>query len=265
MARPHQTIEIRLPEGVSFSLAIAGPVSRCLAFLIDMFIISAVTAAFQRLVEPVRVLQEDFGTGLLIVVYLATWLMYGIVCEYYWNGQTFGKWLLGIRVMDAAGLELQFHQVAIRNLIRSVDLFPAGLLGGMAMICNPRLQRLGDLAASTIVIRTKRPSASIAHAQVKSRYNSLLQYQLLCARLRQRVPAQVAGIALDAMMRRDRLEDRARVVLFDELAAYFRSLVEFPPEDIEQLSSEQYVRNVLEILYTPARRPVHAATLTATS
>ncbi len=248
-------LEIRLPEGVLFSLALAGPVSRCLAFVIDLCIISALSAAFEHVIAPMKALKEDLGSGILIVFYLAAWLLYGILCEYYWSGQTIGKWLLDLRVVDAAGLELQFYQVAIRNLIRSIDLFPVlGLLGGIAMLCNRRLQRLGDLAARTVVVRSRRPAAPNLAALVKGRYNSILQHQLLCARLRQRVPATAAGIALEALMRRDRLEDRARVLLFDELSAYFRSLVEFPAEDVDPLSSEQYVRDVVEVLYSLARR-----------
>lgn len=248
-------LEIRLPEGVLFSLALGGPVGRCLAFLIDICIISALSAAFEHVIAPMKAFKEDFGTGILIVFYLAAWLLYGILCEYYWSGQTIGKWLLGLRVVDAAGLELQFYQVAIRNLIRSLDLFPVlGLTGGITMLCNRRLQRLGDLAAGTVVVRNRRPAAPNLDALVKSRYNSLLQHQVLCARLRQRVPAPAAGIALEALMRRDRLEDHARVLLFDELSAYFRSLVEFPAEDVDPLSSEQYVRDVVEVLYSIARR-----------
>ncbi len=247
-------LEIRLPEGVLFSLALGGPVTRCLAFLLDICIITTVSAAFERVIAPMRAFKEDFGTGILIVFYLAAWLLYGILCEYYWNGQTIGKWLLGLRVVDAAGLELQFYQVAIRNLIRSVDLFPVlGLLGGITMLCNRRLQRLGDLAAGTVIVRNRRPTSPNLDALVKSRYNSLLQHQVLCARLRQRVPAQAAGIALEALMRRDGLEDRARVLVFNELSAYFRSLVEFPIEDVDPLSSEQYVRNVVEVLYSRTR------------
>lgn len=258
-------LEIRLPEGVLFSLALGGPVSRCLAFLIDICIICAVSTAFGHVSAPIRSFKEDFGSGVLIVFYLAAWLLYGILCEYYWNGQTIGKWLLGLRVVDAAGLELQFYQVAIRNLIRSVDLLPVfGLVGGITMLSNRRLQRLGDLAAGTVVVRNRRPAAPNFDALVKGRYNSLLQHQVLCARLRQRVPAQAAGIASEALMRRDRLEDRARVLVFTELSAYFRSLVEFPVEDVDPLSSEQYVRNVVEVLYSPVRAQAAARIVSAT-
>jgi hypothetical protein len=54
---------------------------------------------------------------------------------------------------------------------------------------------------------------------------------------------------LDALVRRDQLEDGARVELFRELAGRLRGLVEFPTEAVEGLSDEQYVRNAVEILY----------------
>lgn len=258
MAAPY-TLEIRLPEGVTFALPLAGPISRCLAFLLDLLIISGLTTAIQQVLAPLRMLQQDLGLALVIVLYLAAWLLYGILSEYFWYGQTIGKWVLGLRVIDSTGLELQFYQIAIRNLVRVVDLFPMlGLAGGIAMLSNRRLQRLGDLAAGTVVVRNKQPSIPNVEALVRGRYNSFLPHQLLCARLRQRAPAQAAAVAVDILMRRDQLDDRARVALFDSLAAYFRTLVEFPAEDTDQLSSEQYVRNVVEILYASARKPALA-------
>jgi uncharacterized RDD family membrane protein YckC len=249
------TLRIRLPEGVTFALPLGGPVSRCLAFLMDVFVVSMIVSLLQQLASSVRSIYEDFGAGLLVLAYFGVWTLYGMLCEYYWHGQTIGKWLLGLRVMDSKGLELQFYQVAVRNLVRTVDLFPAvGLLGGLIMLCNRRLQRLGDLAAGTIVVRTSHSAPPNVDALVRGRYNSFLAHQVLCARLRQRVPAEIAGIAADALMRRDVLDDRDRLMVFDDIAAYFRSLVEFPADQTDQLTSEQYVRNVVEILYSTARK-----------
>lgn len=262
------SLAIRLPEGVGFSLPLAGPVSRCLAFLTDLFLVSALSTAFERLAAPLRIVEQDFAVALIIIFYLACWLLYGILCEYFWYGQTIGKWLLGLRVVDGTGLELQFHQVAIRNLVRAIDLFPMlGLAGAITMLCNRRLQRLGDLAAGTVVIRSRRASAPNIEALVRGRYNSFLQHPLLCARLRHLTPAAAGAIAVDSLMRRDDLEDRARVAIFNELEAYFRSLLAFPEEDTEQLSSEQYVRNAVEVLYSTAKKQpaAAAASLTARS
>jgi hypothetical protein len=63
------------------------------------------------------------------------------------------------------------------------------------------------------------------------------------------VPSEAGAVALEALMRRDSLDDRARVRLFDELAAYFQTRVAFPASETEPITSEQYVRNIVEILY----------------
>ncbi|MGC2657939.1 MAG: RDD family protein [Bryobacteraceae bacterium] len=244
------TLRVRLSQGVTFSLPLAGPVTRCFAFFIDMFIVVAILGAFDRIISLAVKVSQDFGTGLIILGYFATWTLYGMFCEYYWQGQTLGKWLFGLRVMDTAGLQLQFHQVAIRNLVRTIDLLPLlGVVGGLTMLLNSRLQRLGDIAAGTVVIRTRRAAQPNLEALARGRYNSFLAHQVLCARLRQRVPAAIAALAVDALLRRDKLDDLPRVALFDDFADYFRSVVEFPAEDTEQLTSEQYVRNAVEVLH----------------
>ena len=255
MTNSPYTLQICLPEGITFSMPLGGPVIRCVAFILDVVAVLAAGSLLQRILAAAEGIFQDLGAGVLVIAYFAIWTLYGMLCEFYWNGQTLGKWLLGLRVVDATGLELQFYQVAIRNLVRSVDLLPAfGLVGGLTMLCNRRLQRLGDLAAGTIVIRTRRPSRPNVDALIRGRYNSFLEEQLLCARLRQRVPPAAGALAIDALLRRDELEDRARLVVFDDLSAYFRKLAEFPPEKAEVLTSEQYVRNVVEILYSPASR-----------
>ena len=252
MNSSHASLQIRLPEGVVFSIPLTSPVSRCFAFLIDFCVISALTTAFELLINIFRPLREDLAAGLLIILYLATWMLYGVLCEYLWFGQTMGKFLLRIRVMDASGLRLQLHQIVLRNLIRTVDLFPAlGLLGGLVMLCNRRVQRLGDLAAGTVVIRQRRSmTETFADSLSRARYNSFAQHHLLCARLRQKVSPAAASVAFEAIRRCHLLNDHARLALFDNLAAFFASIVPFPAEDVEQLSSEQYVRNVVEILYS---------------
>jgi len=54
---------------------------------------------------------------------------------------------------------------------------------------------------------------------------------------------------LQALLRRNSLEDHARVELFGQIAAHFRSMVEFPPEATEGIIDEQYVRNAVDVLF----------------
>jgi len=190
------------------------------------------------------------------VVYFIVSIGYGMAAEWYWRGQTVGKRLLRLRVMDAQGLRLQFSQIVIRNLLRFVDMLPAFyLVGGIACLVSRRAQRLGDLAANTIVVRNPRITKPDLDQLLAGKYNSLRDYPHLEARLRQRISPAEASIAMQALLRRDRLEPQARVELFEGIAAYFRSKVEFPPEATDGITDEQYVRNVLDVLYRTRTGP----------
>ena len=88
------------------------------------------------------------------------------------------------------------------------------------------------------------------------RYNSLLNYPNLAARLRHRAKPELVEIALEALIRRDTLDPAPRLLVFDELAGRFRSLVEFPEEATMQVTPEHYVRNCIGVILKPAVRPV---------
>jgi uncharacterized RDD family membrane protein YckC len=216
MPEPSARLRIRLPEGVTISLRLAGPATRMMAFLVDSAIIAATSSLVLRATNLVRFFDEDLAAALYILGYFLIYIGYGMACEYFWKGQTLGKWMLGLRVMDSSGLELQFSQVAIRNLLRVFDQLPSwGLVGGIAMLASRHRQRLGDLAAGTVVIRDRRPEASDVSGLVRGRYNSLLPHQILSARMRKLAPPEAGAIAVEALLRRDYLDDRERVRLFD--------------------------------------------------
>ena len=59
-----------------------------------------------------------------------------------------------------------------------------------------------------------------------------------------------AGLAVQALLRRDEFDPDARVELFREVAAHFRSLVEFPEEAVHGVADEQFVRNVVDIVFS---------------
>jgi|SRR5579884_2657658 len=242
------TLPLRTPEGILFSLPLAGPGSRFLALLIDIACISGVSEALDQIFGSLKILGA--GKALFAIAYFVLFIGYGIVMEWFWRGQTLGKRVLGLRVMDEHALRLEFSQIVVRNLLRFIDGLPMFyLVGGVTCFLTKYSQRLGDLAANTIVVRDLKPAQPDVNQLLGARYNSLLEHQHLAARLRQRVPPQAATIALDAIMRRDQFQPRARIELFSELAMYFKSLVEFPADVIEQLSDEQYVRNVAEVLF----------------
>ncbi|MFQ5990014.1 MAG: RDD family protein, partial [Candidatus Methylomirabilales bacterium] len=167
-------------------------------------------------------------------------------------GQTLGKRLLRLRVIDEQGLRLQFSQIVIRNLLRFVDMLPMFyLVGGIACLASRRAQRLGDFASNTIVIRNPQIVEPDLDQLAVGKFNSLREYPHLEARLRQRVSPQEAGLALQALLRREELEPVARVELFNAIASHFVSVVKFPEDATYGITDEQYVRNVVEILFRP--------------
>jgi uncharacterized RDD family membrane protein YckC len=247
-------LTIRTPEGVTFNLVLAGPISRSLAWLLDAAAIIAAAMVLIAVLSALGKLSADISGAIFLVAMFVVNLGYAMVLEWFWNGQTLGKRLLGLRVMDVRGLRLQPYQIIIRNLLRVVDSLPAVyLIGGLTSLFNRYAQRLGDLAANTIVIRERRvvePDLDVILEKVH--YNSLRDYPHLAARLRQQAAPEEAELALQALMRRDALTPEARVALFEELAAHFRQKVTFPQEALEGVSDEQYVRNVVDVLFKAA-------------
>ena len=59
---------------------------------------------------------------------------------------------------------------------------------------------------------------------------------------------------MQSLLRREALDPKARLELFTELAEYFKTVVAFPQQATDGISPEQYVRNVVEVLFQ-AHRP----------
>jgi uncharacterized RDD family membrane protein YckC len=244
---------IRTPEGVEFSLVLAGPMTRFLAWAIDAAAIGLASSMIGKLLTLLALISPDLAVASSTLSYFVLSIGYGIGMEWLWRGQTLGKRVLGLRVMDARGLKLHVSQIAIRNVLRTVDILPLlYMVGGIACAVNRYSQRLGDIAANTVVVRRQPLDIPDAGALVGDRYNSMLAYPHLTTRLRHRAKPEAVEIALDALHRRDTLDPLFRLRVFDELAAHFRGLVEFPEEATLQITSEQYVRNCVGAILRPA-------------
>jgi len=253
-------LRIRTPEGITFAYQLAGPVTRCLAWAFDFIVLLALLIPLSSGLGMLGIFSEDLAHGLGVVAYFALSLSYGIFFEWFWRGQTVGKRLLRLRVMDADGLRLQFHQVLMRNLVRFADLLPGCyLVGGVACLLSSKAQRLGDLAAGTIVVHHTRRAEPDLEQLLGNRFNSLRAHSHLAARLRQRASPAEARLVLQALVRRDEFDAAARVRLFRELASHFKDVVAFPPEDLESMPDEQFVRNVVDVLFRTDRKSMETA------
>lgn len=246
------TLTIRTPEGIIFSFHLAGPITRFLSWSIDAASISVIASVLSSALSMLGIISPDLAMAATVMAYFLVSVGYGIAFEWYWQGQTIGKRLLRLRVMDVQGLRLRFSQVVIRNLLRFIDSLPAFYMaGGLACLTSRRAQRLGDFAANTIVVWNPRISEPDLDQLLEDKYNSFHDYPHLEARMRQHVSPQEAAIALQAVMRRDELDPAARIELFKDIATYFKEIVRFPQEATDGISDERYVRNVVDVLFQP--------------
>jgi len=169
-------VRISTPEAVSFTIDTAGVGARFVAAAIDTFFISvtmSIVSFFLLIVYGIfSVFQGDenlvghmFDTArylimalLILSMFLIIWGYY-IYFEYAHGGVTPGKRVAGIKVVKADGSPLTFSDVAIRNLIRIIDFMPSFYIAGIISIAASRKnQRLGDLAAGTLVVHVREGS-----------------------------------------------------------------------------------------------------------
>ena len=173
---------IRTPEGISFTQHLAGPVTRFLAFSIDLAGITLISGMLSQVLLLAAIVSPDFALAARTVSYFVVSIGYSILFEWSWRGQTIGKRVLQIRVVDAEGFRLRPAQIVIRNLLRVVDLLPAFYaVGGICCALSRKYQRLGDIAANTVVIYTAAEKIPDLELLFSGTYNSLRDHAHLAA------------------------------------------------------------------------------------
>lgn len=177
MPNPNQidsTVEVVTPENIAFRYNVAGPFRRLPAFVLDLMIRVALFIGLAILISLAAGLSgvPELGAGVLILWFALDWF-YGAVLETWLNGQTPGKWMTGLRVLSVNGQPINGIQAVIRNFLRMADMFPlisvetfgipapaysipTFVLALIMMSANRRFQRLGDIAAGTVVVIEER-------------------------------------------------------------------------------------------------------------
>jgi uncharacterized RDD family membrane protein YckC len=146
--------------GVPLDLAIAGPGGRSFAFIIDFHIRALFFIAwvfgFSLLAKPYLESGEEPPMWLIWLWGLPptlVFLLYHPVLEILMAGRTPGKRWAGIRIVTTEGMVPGAGSIVVRNLFRLVDSLPAMYVVGLAAtIATRRNQRIGDLAAGTVLI-----------------------------------------------------------------------------------------------------------------
>jgi uncharacterized RDD family membrane protein YckC len=142
-------LTITTPEGVELDLQLAGLGSRFMAQLLDL-LIKAVSILLIALTLSVAGLT---GVAIMLPAFFLVVYAYDVVFETFANGRTPGKMAARLRVVRVGGEPVDFMSSAIRNVLRLIDGIPMSYIPGViSILATKRNQRLGDLAAGTIVI-----------------------------------------------------------------------------------------------------------------
>lgn len=234
-------ISIATPEGVELDVTLAGLGSRFVAALVDQLIQWAVMLAMLLLGVVVfggdALTGEDGETGVilfwaaLVLVFFLIQFGYHVLFETRAGGRTPGKRWTGLRVVRLGGGPVTFTASAIRNLVRIVDALPgAYAVGIIALLSSSRNQRLGDMAAGTLVIRERMgdtvKAAPWMRVEVRSEPSEDARTWDASA-----VTAEEAATVRRFLERRATLTDEARARLAAELALRLRPKVVGPRDD----------------------------------
>ena len=160
-------LTIRTPEGVDLQVTLAGLGSRFIAWLLDAVIKLILLAA---IAVVAAIVGGDAATAVMALLFFLVLFGYDVLFEVLGGGRTPGKRRVGLRVTMEGGQAIGFRSSVIRNALRLVDGPAFGYLPSIiAIVVTRRNQRLGDLAAGTVVLREsreRRPAARRAGTAV---------------------------------------------------------------------------------------------------
>jgi len=172
------TIDIVTPENIAFQYEVAGPFRRLPAFLIDLSVRGGIWVTMLVIFVVLGLAIGGINLAAIgITAWLVSWFVlewfYGGLLETFWNGQTVGKRVCHLRVLQIDGQPINGMQAVMRNILRLVDmmpliplgvlfsgeesmLLPTCLIGIVTTLMNRRYQRLGDMACGTMVVVEQR-------------------------------------------------------------------------------------------------------------
>jgi uncharacterized RDD family membrane protein YckC len=238
--------EVISPEKVPLVYRVAGVGSRFLAWLLDLLILVGLFFLAVIMGQVWEEARAGFGMAVAMIgTFCAQW-GYFVLFEWLWHGQTPGKWVIGLRVIDLEGTGISFGQAAVRNILRVADGLPLLIpdvvpvlygVGFLVAACNREQRRLGDLAAGTLVVYVEAKNTPLLTLRqgivAESARTQLARQRLELLTRRQK------ETMLDLCLRRDQLRVRERARLFAAVTDYFRQRLDLAP--VEHQSDEKFV------------------------
>ena len=220
-------VRIATPEGVDVELTLAGIGSRFIAAILDLLIQGGVLLAASLVLG----VTGGDGSGLAVaafsIIFFLVFFGYDVLFEVRSRGRTLGKRWTGLRVVRSGGRPITFVPSCVRNVMRLVDILPAFYaIGMLSIFVTARNQRLGDLAAGTLIVRDRPGGFKSAPADALVRAGA--DGWDVSA-----VSAQDIGTVRQFLGRRSALAAGPRAELAQELERRLRPLVAGAPEHLD--------------------------------
>ncbi|MFT4152795.1 RDD family protein [Parafilimonas sp.] len=158
--------KIKIPTSFNIELDYETPAfhKRFFAWVIDGCVLTAYYLIALNIIRAISLAHTTAGSDLpflynmsaVQLLFFLPIVLYHLVFEVAMNGQSIGKKLMNIQVIGEDGGRPALHQYLIRWLTRPFDLgLTLGLAGLLTTVLTKKNQRLGDMAAGTLVIKTK--------------------------------------------------------------------------------------------------------------
>ena len=223
------TRTIATPEGVELRLHLAGVGSRFAAGMIDFALKAAIVLVL--VLAAGVILGGVFELVVAAAGLLFAMVLFDILFEVRSGGRTPGKRALGLRVVLADGRPVGLRASSVRNLLRLVEGIPLSYVPAIVSILVTRgNQRLGDLAAGTVVVHEARAGSAPAPRAGANAVPAYTETWDVSA-----VTAQELAAVRDFLRRRSDFTPAAREALAERLAGALEGRVggmrtDMPPE-----------------------------------
>jgi len=243
-------LSINTSQNVQINYKLASIGDRIMAFLIDWIIIVAyaliiflllsilATDAFDSLNDS---LVNENTPGLifylvLLFIIFSPVIFYHLLCEQFMQGQSFGKRAMKIKVVMADSGQPGFGNYFVRWILRIIDSFPYWGVGICSILFSKKSQRLGDLAAGTIVIKLTEQISSADTVFFEYDENHIVKYHNVL-----RLKDSEIEIIKTVM---NRAEAEAKPAILDALADKIRTVIGAEAED--ELGAAAFLDQVLK-------------------
>lgn len=244
-------LEVQTPEGIRLRTELAGVGSRMAAALLDLILIVAGYLTLLLSLVAAYALSQEAGievaeslTGFVVGIASGGLLLlvplYFIGFHTLWNGQTPGKRMLRLRVVDEHGSGAGMVAHLLRGLLWLVDalLFLPMPIGLMLISLTPRCRRLGDMAAGTLVL-CEPSAATFAEPWPDQTWSAIEEKKLdLSAGMAAKLGEEDLGLMRDAICRRDiPREERHRIYV--RLVKHYANVLGFTAHENPRVSLKE--------------------------